>query len=188
MEENRNEIQENKLKEMENKLVKSLKETEKANTKKEADYRKLQNYVERQEREDRKNNVVIRGMKEEEVVTRLVVENFLEKVLKERSKVKWVRPTKSKEVIVVGLQNREEKAKIWKNKYKLKGSNIFIDDDLTKEERIRQSEIRKAAKIERGKGHEVRVGYNRIQIDGKWSTWSEGAKDKNQKNDTTNFC
>ena len=88
MEENSNEIQENKLKEMENKLVKTLKETETANTKKEANYRKLQNYVERQEKEDRKNNVVIRGMKEEEVVTRLVVENFLEEVLKERSKIK----------------------------------------------------------------------------------------------------
>ena len=93
--------------------------------------------MERQEKEDRKNNVVIRGMKEEEVVTNSVVENFLEDVLKERSKVKCVRPTKNKEVIVVGLQNREEKEKIWKNKYKLKGSNIFNDDDLTKEERIK---------------------------------------------------
>ena len=71
-------------------------------------------------------------------MTRPVAEIFLEEVLKEITKVKWVRPTKSKEVIVVGLQNREGKAKIWKNKYKLKGSNIYIDDDLTKEERIRQ--------------------------------------------------
>ena len=54
-------------------------------------------------------------------------------------------------------------------------------------DRIRQSEIRKAAKIDRDKGHEVRVGYNRIQIDGKWLTWSEGARDKNLKNETTNF-
>ena len=91
----------------------------------------------------------------------------MEEVLKERSKIKRVRPTKSKEVIVMGLQNREEKVKIWKNKYKLKGSNTFIDDDLAKEERIRQCEIRRAAKVKRGKGHEVRVGYNGIQIDGK---------------------
>ena len=84
-------------------------------------------------------------------------------------------------MIAVGLQSREEKAKIWKNKYKLKGSNIFIDDDLMKEERIRQSEIRRAAKIEWGRGHEVRVGYSRIQIDGKWLTRSEGARDKKSK-------
>ena len=118
MEENRNEIQENKLEEMTNRLEKTLKETETANSKKEKNYQKLQKYVERQEKEDGKNNIVIRAMKLEEVVIRSVVENFLEEVLKERSKVKWVRPTKSKEVIVVGLQNREEKAKIWKNKYK----------------------------------------------------------------------
>ena len=178
MEEDRNEIQKNKLKEMTNKLEKTLKEMETANIKKEKNYQKLQKYVERQEKKDRKNNIAIRGMKVEEIVTRSVVENFVEEVLKERSK----------EVIVVELQNREEKAKIWKNKYKLKGSNIFMDDDLTKEERIRQSEIRRAARIERGKGHEVTVGYNRIQIDGKWLTWSEGARDKNQKKETTNFC
>ena len=47
-----------------------------------------------------------------------MIENFLEEVPKERSKVKWVRPTKSKGVVAVGLQNREEKK--GKNKYKLK--------------------------------------------------------------------
>ena len=53
---------------------------------------------------------------------------------------------------------------------------------------MKQSKIKRATKIERGKGYEVRVGYNRIQIDGKWLTWSEGGRDKNQKNETTNFC
>ena len=51
--------------------------------------------------------------------------------------------------------------KIWKDKYKLKGTNIFIDDDLTEEEMIRQSGIRRTAKIKRGNGQEVRVGYNK---------------------------
>ena len=62
---------------------------------------------------------------------------FLEEVLKERSKTKWMRLIKSKDVIVVGFHNKAEKTKIWKNKHKLKGSNIFIDDDLMKEETIR---------------------------------------------------
>ena len=129
--------------------------------------------MERRQKEDRKNNIVIRETKKEQVVTRSAVENLLEKVSKEGSKVKWVRPIKGKEVIpvekrrqrfgrtkeeeeqkkkrkkrgtteeeiwknkkkVVGLQNKEEKAKIWKNEHKLKGSNIFFDDDLTRGKR-----------------------------------------------------
>ena len=115
-----------------------------------------------------KNNTVLGGMKEEEIVTRTVVENiFKGGGTKKRSKLKWVSPTKCNEVIVVGLHNTDDKTEIWKSKHKIKGSNIFTDDDLTKDKRIRQSEIRRAAKIERGKGDEVRVGYDKIQEDGK---------------------
>lgn len=38
-------------------------------------------------------------------------------------------------MVIVGLENGEDKKEIMRRKSKLKGGNIFIDNDLTWEER-----------------------------------------------------
>jgi len=76
-------------------------------------------------------------------------------------------------VIVVNLNSSEDKKEIMKGKSKLKSGNIFIDNDLTWEERKTQERINKRVKEQRGKGKEVRSGLARVRIEGKWRRWEE---------------
>lgn len=59
------------------------------------------------------------------------------------------------------------------NKHKLKGTKIYIDNDMTLKERIIQAEIRKIAREEIGKGHKIKVGYRKITIEGEEHMWDE---------------
>ena len=64
-------------------------------------------------------------------------------------------------VTLVELYNWKEKIKVINSKYKVKVSNIFMGDNLMREKRKRQREIRRMEEINRSKRHEVRVGYRR---------------------------
>lgn len=77
----------------------------------------------------RKNDIVIRGLMEEVAVTKRTVDFFKEECKKQNEQHK----------AKAGLYNRKQKIKISKNKRKLKGSNIFIDDDITNEERNKEN-------------------------------------------------
>lgn len=70
----------------------------------------------------------------------------------------------SGKVIIARLGKEEEKKEVMKNKNKLKGGNIFIENDLTWEERKLQEKISKWAKKERNKGGEVKIGLGKIRI------------------------
>jgi len=74
---------------------------------------------------------------------------------------------------VVNLNSSEDKKEIMKGKSKLKGGNIFIDNDLTWEERKTQERINKWVKEQREKGKEVRSGLARVRIEGKWRRWEK---------------
>jgi len=56
------------------------------------------------------------------------------------------------------------KMKIMRNKNKLRGKEIYIEDDLTNKKREVQYIIRQKAKEERKKRKRVKVGYNKICI------------------------
>lgn len=60
-----------------------------------------------------------------------------------------------------------------RNKNKLKGKNIFINNDLTWEERKLQEKLNKWAKEEREKGRSIHVGLASVKIEGKWRKWEE---------------
>ena len=62
---------------------------------------------------------------------------------------------------------------ILQNKNKLKGKEIYIENDLTKQEREIQAAIRQKAKEERNKGNEVKIGYLKLRINGKWEHWND---------------
>jgi hypothetical protein len=67
------------------------------------------------------------------------------------------------------------------NKSKLKekkDERMYIDDDLTKEERETQ---KKLAREESDRGKRVKIGYRKIQINGEWFRWDE-SEEKLKKN------
>ena len=56
-------------------------------------------------------------------------------------------------------------------KRKLRNEKIFIDDDLTKEERKIQKMLRDKGYKERIMGKKVKIGYKKMWVDGKLIEW-----------------
>ncbi|KYN07152.1 hypothetical protein ALC62_01884 [Cyphomyrmex costatus] len=71
---------------------------------------------------------------------------------------------KEEQFILEKLENFEEKIKIMKNKYKLRGRKIYVDDDMTRKEREIQKKVREWAYQEKKKGRMVKVGYGKAEI------------------------
>lgn len=94
---------------------------------------------ERRERGERKRNVLMKGMKEEREGMRVEVERILEKLggIEEIRKIEAGRKDKGR-MVVVRLRNEEEKRRIMGMKWKLRGEDIWIEDDLTWKRREEQ--------------------------------------------------
>ena len=81
---------------------------------------------------------------------------------------------------LVQLNNRTDKQMIMKNKHKLKNtkdSGTYINDDMSREERKIQAKIRERAKTERTSGKEVKIGFQKIIINGSVWRWNEEEND-----------
>lgn len=87
------------------------------------------------EREERRNNIVIKGLTfmEKEGDKKEKVKEWLNKKLEVESNIVWCK--KSGKVLVVKLEHEIQKKVIMRNKNKLKEEKIFIEDDLCWEDR-----------------------------------------------------
>lgn len=136
---------------------------------------KMRRLLKDKERDERAMNVVIKG------VARGCVENVnVKEWLHEFLKIKIgvdvdVVATKieSSGMIIAKLSSADDKYKIMFNKSKLKGSNIFIGNDLSYEERKTQEEINKWARDMRMKGRVVKIGTGRVRVGDKWIRWED---------------
>ncbi|KAK9719828.1 hypothetical protein QE152_g22478 [Popillia japonica] len=73
------------------------------------------------------------------------------------------------------LEDQGDKEEILRNKFKLKNvrnERIYINDELTRNEREQQRQMRKIAKQERGKGNTVKIGYRKQTINGEIWRWN----------------
>lgn len=144
----------------------------------------LERKVENMEKEKRKNNVVITGIeidaKDEE--SKQLVEKWMEKELGVYRKIKEViKITQDK--MLVKMENFEDKMELLINKRKLKGKQIYIDNDLSPQERNIQRKLRLEAVKLREEGKSVKIRHMHIMVDGKRMTYNE--RDKNLKVDNT---
>jgi hypothetical protein len=71
-------------------------------------------------------------------------------------------------MILVKMENFDEELKILRNKRKLARKDCNIENDMTKEERQTQAAISRRAREERAKGHTIKIGFQKIQINRKW--------------------
>jgi len=137
----------------------------------------VEEMYERRERRERKNNIVIKGVKWRET-ERLEqeVKEFIRESLKtdiEVKKVRKIRITDKKYVMVAEIDSWEQKKEIMSKKKGLE-KGIIIEDDLTRKEREIQQKLRKMAKEERERGDDkVKVGYMKINLKEKWLWWNE---------------
>lgn len=117
---------------------------------------KLEIRIENQEREKRKNKIIIKGISfEESQLEEKVEQQILKDKLKSSVKVKKafsIKGKDNKQIIIIELNSWEEKQEVMKRKSLLKDTNIYIENDLTKEERKVQAELRKIMRQEKEKG------------------------------------
>ncbi|KAH0815248.1 hypothetical protein GEV33_007543 [Tenebrio molitor] len=116
----------------------------------------IEEKMEQREKKERKNNVIITGIGAISGNIERVVEEWLERE--------------------IGVKVNEQKKNIMLSKGKLKekkGERMYIDDDLTKEERETQKKLRELVRAERDRGKRVKIGYRKIQINGDWFRWDK---------------
>ena len=134
----------------------------------------LEKKLEKKERQERRNNFIITGMEIRERTDAKEVEEFLKKEIEVEVKVLEtiiIGKEESKKILVKTLW--EEKQEVMKNKNKLRGKRIYIDNDWTVQEQKIQKGIREVAKEERKKGYTTRVGYKKLEVGDKMYTWNE---------------
>lgn len=137
---------------------------------------RLENNLDRMEKAQRKLNIAIKGRDfGEQNVTRHV-EDFLEKTVGAKIEVIDAHKIRGRNdklpMLIAKLKNSEEKELVMKNKHKLIGTKVYIDHDLTEKEASTQKKIRDFAKAERLKGQNVKIGYQKININGEWIKWN----------------
>ena len=60
----------------------------------------------------------------------------------------------------------EHKIKVLQNKSRLREERVYIESDLTEQERSIQFELRKLARDYRNDGKQVKVGYKKLIVEG----------------------
>lgn len=65
---------------------------------------------------------------------------------------------------MVKLATEQEKVEVMKNKNRLVGGNIYIENDLNREERYRQREIWDWVKERKMRGEDVKIGLESKRV------------------------
>lgn len=161
----------------------------------ERDCLRVKKFVSDQDRRERVNNIVIKGASGVDAGVgdlKVWVENFISEKLAVSVVVTGARM--SGNVVVARLNEAGEKAEIMKNKSKLRGSDVYIENDLSFEDRKIQEEIVRWVKKLKAEGADVKVGQGSVKVNGIWKKWrdfdatgfeNDGRKGKGEEASTT---
>lgn len=147
---------------------------------------RLKRWVIEKDREERRKNIVIKGIKMPKDLEgdKKGCEKWIEDLIKTKLGVDMkTEGYRVSGTVIVKLKN-EDKKKEMSNKNKLKGERIFIENDLSWEERKIQEKMNRWAREKREKGFQVKIGLGRIRIGGIWRAWSdiEREEEKDRRN------
>lgn len=133
----------------------------------------IEKLMETNERKERKRNIIIRGLHIQEPKGKEEIEKFFGEELGVKCGTEWVKIVGKQGigVIQVRLKKEEDKEEVMRNKKRLENKRIYIDYDLTRKERETQWEMVQWAKVERGKGRNVKIGYHKLRMEDKWISW-----------------
>lgn len=141
----------------------------------------LENKMEWLERQRRKNNVIMHGLKmdtPDNNIIKQMVKTVIEDKLEINVQIKSAQKIGGK-TCIIELESEEDKEKVMKNKNKLRNlteQKIYINNDETIIEREKNREIRNFAKMERNKGKNVKIGYNKVTVQGNVWKWKPELK------------
>lgn len=140
----------------------------------------LQHYrsiLEKQDWEERKNRIIVKGKQFSAENLLVDVNNFLNTHFGVEGAATTAKPVSrpgSKPIILVTLASWEVKQNILRNKRTaLKGINVYIEPDLLPSERKVNQKLRARAKTERANGNEVFVKQRAIKVNSDWYVWDE---------------
>jgi hypothetical protein len=136
----------------------------------------IEEKMEQREKKERKNNVIITGIGAKSGNIERGMEEWLERELGVKVNVKEEFKINKDKMMLAKIESWEQKKNILLNKSKLKekeDERMYIDDDLTQEERETQKKLRELVREERNRGKRVKIGYRKIQINGEWFRWDE---------------
>lgn len=130
---------------------------------------------EREEKEKRKNNLIIRGKSFSQHKLKEEVKEFIATQLGVNAEIKeaFTITNIKGHMVNVKIETWDQKLNILKAKHKLHNTNerIYIDNDLTPRERKIQADMAQMAEKTRREGKTVRVGYQKIKINEEWFDW-----------------
>lgn len=69
------------------------------------------------------------------------------------------------------VESEGKKKEIMMNKDKLRGERVFIENDLSWEERKVQEKINKWAKEKRQRGEDIKIALGKVRVEGVWKYW-----------------
>lgn len=137
---------------------------------------KLEERAQKEERCKRRNNIVITGLTTTRGKEKEAIEDLITAKLKVQAKITnayQIGKEQQSHVIIAEVESWERKQEIMANKMKLRNTRIYINNDLTTEERRIQKEIRSIAREEKAKGNKVKTGYQKIILNDKEYRWNE---------------
>lgn len=144
-------------------------------SKAEKQIQEIRSDLERKEREERKLNVVIKGMDVGRQYKNLENEigKFLRDNIETEVEIKTARVINEGKMIQVKFRRWEDKDKVMQNKRRLGNKKIYIDNDRTKKEREIQKKIVAQAKKYRLENRSVQIKFWKLKIEDKWYKWNE---------------
>lgn len=131
--------------------------------------------LERIEKDKIRNNIVISGIEvktQDRKVVKDTVQNMLKQELNIEVQIKDAYKI-SESKCIAEMNKWEDKLEVLQRKINLKGKNIYIDAEMTVMERKIQKTIRDIGKEQKIRGANVKIGYQRIEINGKIMKWCQ---------------
>lgn len=164
-------IIEQRLAEIEQNVLGRIDEKRKGPEKEEIE--KIKKTLVAREKRERRNNIIIRGIRFDGEGKSRQVEDFIEKELNVKVRIEWAAKLggENSTTTVAKVQSWEGKREVMKLKNRLGDRKVYIDNDLTWEEREVQKSLRERARVERERGRRVKIGYRKICIEDKWINW-----------------
>jgi len=137
----------------------------------------MERKLEFKEREERRKNIIIKGVEVKEGKRREAVEEVIGALgMKVDIESCWKlgRGTVvGQEMILVKLKEEKQRKEILEKRRNLRGRRERIIEDWTWEERRMRWKLEEIARKEEEKGKQVWIGYGRIRIEGQWWKWDE---------------
>ncbi|KAK4886964.1 hypothetical protein RN001_003235 [Aquatica leii] len=138
---------------------------------------KLEENLERQEKEKKKLNIVIKGLDDANKENKETVQKWIEEKLEIQTKIEQVFTVgkdKNKQAVIVKMHNWEAKKEIMQQKKRLYGTKVYIENDLTLKERATQIKLKEIADKLKEEGKRVKIGYKKLIINNVIHIWDEG--------------